>query len=149
MPLYLAADLLKGAVDRLRTSRAQSRLLDYLVFRRALVNSDGPDGQVVTGMGSKPFQRAINEWARIRQDGEAAHIFFNPFGTATASDNGFRTKKFLSNGPSDTVSSWGTSMTAPPFVRVPGSSPMAFTFVSVTAADLEKEFLRATGSVEP
>ncbi|GAA1817387.1 hypothetical protein [Nesterenkonia flava] len=143
MASYLAADLIKPAVDRLRASRAQTRLLEYLIFRRALALSGGSGSQVVTGMASKPFQQAIQEWARIRPDDEPSPHFFNPFGTSKVKDGGFRTDKFPSNGASDTVAGWGSSMTEPPFVRVPGSKPMAFEFKSVASAELEKAFLRA------
>lgn len=146
MASYLAADLIKPAVDRLRASRAQSRLLEYLIFRRALVLSGGSGSQVVTGMASKPFQQAIQEWARIRPDGESSPPFFNPFGTSDARDGGFRTEKFPSNGASDTVGRWGNSMTDPPFVRVPGVKPMTFAFKAVSGAELEKAFLRTDGA---
>ncbi len=143
MALYLAPDLIKRAVDRLRVSRAQSRLLEYLIFRRALVLSGGMGSEVVTGMASPQFQQSIREWARIRPDAEPAPHFFNPFGTGEATDGGFRTDKFPSNGASDTVGRWGNAMTDPPFVRVKGVSPMTFTFTAITSAELEKNFLRA------
>lgn len=146
MALYLAPDLIKRAVDRLRASRAQPKLLDYLIFRRALVNSGGPSAQVVTGMASQPFQQAIREWACIRPPDAPAPHFFNPFGSASAADNGFRSDKYPSNGPSDTASGWAASLASPPFVAVSGSSPRAFTFVSIPGSELEKAFLRAEGS---
>jgi hypothetical protein len=144
--LYLAPELIKQAVDRLRASRAQPKLLDYLIFRRALVNSGGPGAQVVTGMASQPFQQAIREWARIRSDTEPAPHFFNPFGGASSADNGFRSDKYPSNGPSDTASGWAASLESPPFVAVAGSSPRAFTFVKIPGSELEKAFLRAEGT---
>lgn len=143
MALYLAPDLIKQAVDRLRASRAQSRLLEYLIFRRALELSGGSASEVVTGMASQPFQQAIREWARVRPDSEPAPHFFNPFGTGEATDGGFRTDKFPSNGASDTVGRWGNAMTDPPFVRVKGVKPMTFTFTAIIGAGLEKDFLRA------
>lgn len=146
MALYLAPDLIKQAVDRLRASRAQSRLLEYLIFRRALELSGGEDSQVVTGMSSAPFQQSIREWAQIRPDAEPGPHFFNPFGTGEATDSGFRNDKFPSNGASDTVGRWGNSMTDPPFVRVKGVKPMTFTFAAITSAELEKAFLRAEGA---
>lgn len=146
MALYLAPDLIKHAVDRLRASRAQPKLLDYLIFRRALVNSGGPSAQVVTGMASQPFQQAIREWARVRPDSKPAPHFFNPFGSASATDNGFRSDKYPSNGPSDTASGWAASLASPPFVAVAGSSPRAFTFVAIPGSELEKAFLRAEGT---
>lgn len=146
MALYLAPDLIKHAVDRLRASRAQPKLLDYLIFRRALVNSGGPGAQVVTGMASQPFQQAIREWACIRPGTAPAPHFFNPFGSASAADNGFRSDKYPSNGPSDTASGWAASLATPPFVAVPGSSPRAFAFVAIPGSELEKAFLRAEGT---
>lgn len=143
MALYLPPDLIKQAVDRLGASRAQPKLLDYLIFRRALINSGGQGAQVVTGMTSPPFQQAIREWARVRPDTGPAPHFFNPFGSARANDNGFRSDKYPSNGPSDTASGWATSLASPPFVAVPGSSPRAFTFVAIPGTELEKAFLRA------
>lgn len=146
MSLYLTSDLVKQAVDRLRASRAQPKLLDYLIFRRALVNAGGGSSPVVTGMASAPFQQAIQEWARVRPDDEPAPHFFNPFGSAGTTDNGFRSDKYPSNGPSDTASGWAASLASPPFVAVPGSSPRAFTFVAIAGGELEKAFLRAEGT---
>lgn len=143
MALYLAPDLIRHAVDRLRVSRAQTRLLEYLIFRRALELAGGSTASVATGLREPIFQQSIREWARVRPDTEPAPHFFNPFGTGTAGDGGFRKDSFPSNGASDTVGRWEGQMTVPPFVRVKGVSPMTFTYTAITRAELEKDFLRA------
>lgn len=143
MALYLPADLIKDAIDRLGKSRAQPKLFDYLIFKRALELSGGASGRVVTGMANQDFQQAIREWALVRPTTDPGSHYFNPFGASRSKDNGFRSDKYPSNGPSDTATGWAGSLSNPPFVAVPDSRPRAFTYVAVPALDLERAFLIA------
>ncbi|MDQ1138440.1 hypothetical protein QE410_003239 [Microbacterium sp. SORGH_AS 1204] len=145
MALYLAPDLIRHAVDRLRASRAQTRLLEYLIFRRALELSGGASAQVATGKTQPLFQQAIREWAQVRP-ADQPQAFFNPFGTVRAQDGGFRSGDFPSNGASDTVGRWGGSMSSPPFKRLPDVRPMTFVYSPSSAPDLERSFLQATST---
>lgn len=66
LPLYLSAQSVSAAVDRLGASRAKSSLGDYLVFKRALVirrmqsssESSAPPNSVITGTASAAFLQA-------------------------------------------------------------------------------------------
>jgi hypothetical protein len=143
MTSFLPPDVIKDAVNRLGESRAQPKLFDYLIFKRALELSGGSSSQVVTGMGNAQFQQAIREWALVRPTAAPGNHYFNPIGAARSKDNGYRNDKYPSNGPSDTVTRWATSISNPPFVAIPESTPRAFTFVAVPASDLERAFLLA------
>jgi hypothetical protein len=143
MAIYLPSDLIKHAVDRLGESRAQPKLFDYLIFKRALEVSGGAASRVVTGTANQQFQQAIREWALTQPTTAPGYHYFNPFGAARSKDNGYRSDKYPSNGPSDTATGWAGSMSNPPFVAVPNSSPRAFTYVAVPPADLERAFLIA------
>jgi hypothetical protein len=139
MPIYLAKQTLKEAVERLSRSSAQSSLGDYLIFKRALQirrEQSGSDaGQVtsvVTGLMSDHFVRAIRELAlRLPIDGsvneELENPYFVPFGAAREKHRGYRGSKFPSNGSSDTVGRW-QSRPNPPIVLVPDTSPKEFRF---------------------
>lgn len=143
MAIYLPSDLIKHAVDRLGESRAQPKLFDYLIFKRALELSGGTGGRVVTGMASTAFQQGIREWALTKPTDTPGYHYFNPFGAARSKDNGYRSDKYPSNGPSDTATGWAGSLSNPPFVAIADSSPRAFTYVAVAASDLERAFLIA------
>jgi hypothetical protein len=141
--IYLPSDLIKHAVDRLGESRAQPKLVDYLILKRGLDLAGGASSRVVTGMSSPTFQQAVREWVQVRPTSAAGMHYFNPFGAARSKDNGYRSDKYPSNGTSDTATGWAGSLSNPPFVAVPDSKPRAFTYVAVAAADLERAFLNA------
>ncbi len=143
MAIYLSAELIKQAVERLGESRAQPKLVDYLILKRALHLVGGAGSQVVTGMSSPTFQQAVHEWVQVRPLSATGMHFFNPFGAARSKDNGYRSDKYPSNGTSDTATGWAGSLSNPPFVAVPDSKPRAFTYVAVAATDLERAFLNA------
>lgn len=143
MAIYLPSDLIKHAIDRLGESRAQPKLFDYLIFKRALELSGGTASRVGTGTANQQFQQAIREWALTQPTTAPGYHYFNPFGAARSKDNGYRSDKYPSNGPSDTATGWAGSMSNPPFVAVPNSSPRAFTYVAVPPTDLERAFLIA------
>lgn len=71
MSLYVASERLSEAVERLQASAAKSRLVDYLILRRALVLGApaGVDreamlqGQVTLSMRDEPFMQAMYEIA--------------------------------------------------------------------------------------
>ena len=144
MTSFLSPATIRAAVDRLGESRAQSSLLDYLIFKRALVHTlaDGSGATVVTGTKSEHYLRAIIELAGVADPAESDRPYFSPFGARRDKGRGFKGKKFPSNGPSDTVNRW-QSKPARPIELVPGTSPMAFVPVVRTAAELEDFMLVA------
>jgi hypothetical protein len=145
---YLPAELIKGSVTRLGGSRAQSRLLEYLIFKRAWILSGGGTARVVTGTKSDSFQRAIQEWASVGQNDSGDERFFNPISAVTDKTGGYRTFKYASNGPSDTISGWQGSFENPPFLFVKGTSPKEYTYAPTPIDELQKIFLRAE-SLDP
>jgi hypothetical protein len=152
MSIYLSQQTLKEAVDRLAVATVQSSLIDYLIFKRALKitqeaakNNEPVPVAVVTGTKSRPFVRAIEELTlRIPLDSgnpeNSKNPYYVPFGSKRDKTLGYRTKKFPSNGPSDTVSRW-QSRSAKPIVLVPGTSPKAYRFERRTRRELEEFFI--------
>lgn len=139
MTAYLSRETIKGAVERLGLSRGQSALTDYLVFKRALVlanesATNAPITSVVTGTKSEPYVRAIEELARV--DDVDDRPFFSPFGARRDTGRGYKSKKYPSNGPSDTVSRWA-ARPARPLELVPDTSPKEFAPIDRTADELE------------
>ena len=124
MTSYLSPATIKAAVDRLGESRAQSSLLDYLIFKRALLHTqaEGSGSTVVTGTKSQPYVKAIDELSRVADPTESDRPYFSPFGARREPGRGFKTKKYPSNGSSDTVSRW-QSNPARPIEFVPDTSP--------------------------
>jgi hypothetical protein len=78
MSLFLSADRLAEAVGRLQASAARSRLVDYLILRRALVLAApaGADratalaGQVILSMRDPNFMQAMYEIAAVPRSPE-------------------------------------------------------------------------------
>ncbi len=158
MPQFLSQQTLKGAVKRLAASEAASSLADYLIFKRALKRLNDEAHQegatpiaapphVVTGMRSKVFVGAINELtSRLPSQGDEVitnvdNPYYVPFGADRDATRGYRTKKFPSNGSSDTVSRW-QSRSLRPLALVPDTSPKAYRLERRSAQELESFFLR-------
>jgi hypothetical protein len=127
MTSYLSPATIKRAVDRLGESRAQSVLLDYLIFKRSLLltQAAGAGDQVVTGTKSEHYVRAIDELSRVADPAKSEVPYFSPFGSRRDQGRGFKSKKYPSNGSSDTVSRWQSKPTRP-IDYVQGTSPKRF-----------------------
>ncbi len=153
MSTYLSAARIKLAVTRLGSCSAQTRLSDYLIFKRALVivssgaQTDLEAPQVETGTKSSHFVQAINEWAaRVPDFGsltEAENPYFVPVSAARDSTKGYRTRKFPSNGTSDTVARW-QSQPHTPFKLISGTRPKAYNFVELGENELKVMFLASS-----
>lgn len=152
MDLYLSQQTLKAAVDRLSIASMQTSLADYLIFKRALQNvrtaartyGNEEPTEVVTGIRSEPYVQAIEEMTlRLPRDAknqkDVENPYYLPFGSRRDTTLGYRTKKYPSNGSSDTATRW-QSRAGKPLAQVPGSSPKAFQFESRTQAELESFF---------
>ncbi|MBW0252605.1 hypothetical protein [Cellulomonas sp. PS-H5] len=143
MALYLPAELIKQAQVRLAKSRAQPRLVDYLVFKRALQLSGGSGAEVTSGTRSDKYQQALMEWTRSGRD-EDATAYFNPFEPTSTKTGGYRTKKYESNGPDNTWGGWQSALDPTPVVHVKGSSsPKRYSLATISSEDLARHFLRA------
>lgn len=143
MTSYLSPATIKAAVDRLGTSRAQSNLVDFLIFKRALhVPEANGATTVATGTRSAPYVKAIDELSKVADPNESDLPYFSPFGARRDKGRGYKGRKYPSNGPSDTVNRWQTQP-ARPIDFVPGTSPKEFVPVERTASELEGFFLVA------
>lgn len=145
MTSYLSQATIKAAVDRLGDARAKSALIDYLIFKRALILASATTSadSVITGTTSAPYVKAIDELAKVADPATSDLPYFSPFGARRDKGRGFKSKKYPSNGPSDTVSRW-QSKPDRPVDLVPDSSPKAFRPVKRSADELEKFFLVAS-----
>lgn len=151
MGKFWSADRIRTAVDRLSDAGVQTRLQDFLIFKRAWArNKDAHPGagdsqlEVVTGTRSADFVLAINEWTARTGEFDLLpsldNPYFVPFAANRDTTNGYRTKKYTSNGPSDTVARW-QAMQIKPFVLVPDTKPKAFTFSPLTREELRSFFV--------
>lgn len=147
MTNYLSPATIRAAVDRLGESRGQSILVDYLVFKRALVIAPAA-GTVVTGIKAGPYNQAIEELTRVADPAQSERPYFLPPGARRDNGRGYRTKKYPSNGPSDTASRW-QSKNDRPVELVDGTSPKAFRPVVRNASELSSFFLVAESSNAP
>lgn len=147
MTSYLSPATIRAAVDRLGVSRGQSILIDYFVFKRALVIDSGT-GTVVSGTKAAPYNQAISELSGVADPSNSDRPYFLPTGARRDNGRGYRTKKYPSNGPSDTASRW-QSKNDRPIELVEGTSPKEFRPVSRNASELASFFLVAETSASP
>ena len=147
MTNYLSPATIRAAVDRLGESRGQSILVDYLVFKRALV-IDPAAGTVVTGIKAGPYNQAIEEITKVADAAQSERPYFLPPGARRDNGRGYRTKKYPSNGPSDTASRW-QSKNDRPIELVDNTSPKEFRPVTRNASELATFFLIAETSSAP
>lgn len=154
MSLFLSPQVLKDSVKRLSTAAIVTSFSDYLIFKRALINTKRADAKkktsnkdfIVTGTQSEPFVQAVEEFTlripieKFRTDLKIENPYYMPFGSERDKTLGYRTRKFPSNGSSDTVSRW-QSRSSRPIELVPNTSPKAYSIVSLTATELGEFFL--------
>ncbi len=108
MPLYLSADVLSGAVERLASSRARPGLCDFLILKNAMAPSKPT---VTLSLKDEVYMESVDRLALASPPGSdtaTPEPYFNPFGGARENKHGWRTEKYPSNGPPDTVNgpSW-------------------------------------------
>src|ERR1039458_8592487 len=121
MARYLSSETIRTAIQRLIDSRAKSGLVDFLVLKRALARASA--NEVPFSSTDANFTGAMSDLAATYPAGtvHAAPAKFSPFvkvfGTAGAEK--YVTKKWLTNGPADTLSGpkWTT------VVQIEGSKP--------------------------
>src|SRR3546814_19965520 len=95
MTNYLSPATIRAAVDRLGQSRGQSILVDYLVFKRALV-IDPAAGTVVTGIKAGPYNQAIEDLTKVADPTQSDRPYFLPPGARRDNGRGYRTRKYPS-----------------------------------------------------
>jgi hypothetical protein len=122
MAQYLSSEVIRTATQRLIDSRAKSGLVDFLVLKRALARAHARE--VPFSSTDANFTDAMSDIAATYPVGivQPAPAAFKPFvkvlGTAGAEK--YVTKKWLTNGPADTLSGpkWTSAV-----VQIEGSNP--------------------------
>lgn len=150
MPLFLTADAIKNAIEGLASAGIAPSLTDYLIFKRAFVvasnaaraNGDAVPDSVTTGTSTPTFVTAVHEVAGTSAPSASTwdgQTFFSPFGANRDKGLGFKSKKYPSNGPSDTVARW-QSRPERPLQIIEGTSPKQYAFVQRSAEELTNYF---------
>lgn len=110
MAKYLTEAQIRHAVEQLgRSATPRGRICAFLIGVRALKLA----GETVGLAESVPeFVRAIEEftlWDRAAADSREGAPYFNPFGN----DADYKSWKFRSNGPSNTIADWASQANNP------------------------------------
>jgi hypothetical protein len=121
MARYLSAAAIKASADRLIDSRAKSGFVDFLVLKRALLRAAA--GEIPFSSTDANFTGAMGDLAATYpreaklNPPPGSKPFVKVFGTAGAEK--YVTKKWLTNGPADTLSgpNWNS------VVKIEGSNP--------------------------
>lgn len=102
MAFYLSGVTLAAAVERLSTSRAKPSFCDYLILKHAMTQGDG---SVTLSLNDSTYMEAVRALTAVSTtaDEEPLPPYFNPFGTKRERKLGWRSEKYPSNGPPDTV----------------------------------------------
>lgn len=160
MPNFIAGSFIKDSVQRLARCDAKASLVDLLIFKRALVlaaadakaKGAAVPKSVTTGVTSPTYTSAIDQVARCEPGSPtwSANLpYYSPFGADRDKGKGFKSKKYPSNGPSDTASRWQNRGDGAPLESVPGTSPKQFRFVAQSATKLSAFFLMADAVEDP
>lgn len=106
MAMYFSERTLEGAVQALSISNARPSLCDFLIVKYAMTQGDGT---VTLSTVDDTYMRSVDALARVDPGPEEEGLppFFNPFGTRREARRGWRTEKYPSNGPPDTVNGPG------------------------------------------
>lgn len=107
MAVFLSTSVIRLAVNRLKLSSAQRRICDYLIGMRTL--KLGKQEKMPIAESCPEFIQALEEFTMWTKEPTEATPYFNPFG----SQADFRSRKFRSNGPSNTMHGWATQTDSP------------------------------------
>jgi hypothetical protein len=141
--MYLSADRLRLAVERLGSSCATQRLVDFLILKRAIVFSGSPS--VELSKNDPHLVQAICDLMETHQ-GAASNPneefpYINIFGTENHSSKGYRSRKYPSNGTAVTVPGWSD------VIKTAGQKPRIATFKAGYVKNLASLMLKAHGSM--
>lgn len=140
MGRYFDSATLRAAASRLADSRCHTRMLDYLILRRAMVRSD--TDSVTLSKNDDDFIGAINDYMRtapVENDvAPGLPPLVNVFGSSRSGDHGHRTEKYYSNGTGSTVHRW-------PMLDVVDERPMVVKF----SAEFENELAVSNAEDSP
>lgn len=107
MASYLSTENIAAAVEGLKSSSARSRMCEVLIGMRALALNG--TGQVAIAESVPEYAQAVIEFTRWSDAPAEKSPYFNPFGSQAA----FKSRKFPSNGPSNTIHGWATVEDSP------------------------------------
>jgi hypothetical protein len=128
------------SLGRLQQCAAQSRLCEFLIGLRtlALCGSD----QVQVGESIPEFVQALNELTACEPEGLPTTFdgkpYINPFGTARG--RAYKSRRFPSNGPSNTMHGWATDEDRP-FDIITDTRPKGIRRRAITQDQLRRFFL--------
>ncbi|MDN5699483.1 MAG: hypothetical protein L0G85_04090 [Kocuria sp.] len=107
MAQFLSESEIRHAVDQLGRSSVKGRLCELLIGLRVLklVGAD----QSAVAESVPEYLQAVHEFTRWTDDENVDSPYFNPFGGQAA----YKSKKFVSNGPSNTMHGWATQPDSP------------------------------------
>jgi len=110
MPKFLSGPRIAAAISALTDTRAQGRLLEFLLVKRTLVIKGS--SPVAIAESEPAFFQAARELSSVHNSASISHeaekAFFNVF-TVRSNKGPFRLGKWISNGPNSTISGtvWG------------------------------------------
>lgn len=144
MPKYLTAERIKASIAALEDTRAKSSLMEFLVLKRALFLKHATG--VPLSLGETAYTQAVVGLASVHPTYDMAEPmqFFNIF-ASDDSKGGFRSGKYISNGPGTTVNSspWQT------IVDFSNTKPRVVSLKATYGANLEKPLLKAALEDKP
>lgn len=107
MARFLAETEIRHAVDQLGRSSARARFCELLIALRTLklVGAD----QTPVAESVPEYMQAVQEFTRWTDDATVDSPYFNPFGGQA----NYKSKKFPSNGPSNTMHGWSSQADSP------------------------------------
>jgi hypothetical protein len=132
------------SLGRLQQSSAQSRLCEFLIGLRTLALSGTDHVQVAESIPQ--FVQALNELTACAPAGVPTTFdgepYINPFGTARGQATGraYKSRKFPSNGPSNTMHGWATQQDRP-FDIITNTRPKGIRRRAVTQDQLRRFLL--------
>ena len=141
MPKYLLVRDIRHAVTRLGASSAQGRLCEFLIGMRTLKLAGQPESQIAESIPK--FVLALDELTKCLPSGTSGAVenpYYNPFGAKA----GYRSPKFVSNGPSNTMHGWGNQADSPFELNIQ-KSPKAISRRTLSQAQLRKFLLLKDG----
>lgn len=102
MAIYLSAEWVRAAIDRLGHSRAKrTPLFDFLIVKRTLSLRGAPAAPITESEAS--FVQALDEIGATGL-GVKEHYYFNPFALTETGKTGYRPDRYKSNGTNSTIS---------------------------------------------
>jgi hypothetical protein len=144
MTRYLTAQRIKAAIAALADTRAKGSMLEFLILKRSLTLKKSPG--VALSLGESAYTQAALGLAAVHEkmDAKGQKQFFNVFASDTATE-GFRSGKYLSNGPGTTVisSPWQT------ILDFTNAKPRVVSFKPGYEANLAKPLLKAAIEDKP